>query len=72
MCGSIDSPKRLLSGYSVSKKKVEYMDMKVYKIGWNDILSQDHLYLYLKGQPGQLTENGTMPRITCVEILREV
>ena len=40
------------TSYSVSKKKVEYMDMKVYKIGWNDILSQDHLYLYLKGQPG--------------------
>ncbi|PUA33903.1 MAG: hypothetical protein B7O98_00330 [Zestosphaera tikiterensis] len=53
--------------YSISKRKVEYMDMKVYKIGWNDILSQNHLYLYFKGLPGQPTENSTMLRITGVK-----
>jgi len=59
------------TNYNVSKKRVRYMDMKVYRIGWNDVLSQDHLYLYFKGQPGQPTGKGTMPRITGVKIFQK-
>ncbi len=58
------------SKYYISKKRVWGLWKKAYRVGWADILSQDNLYLYFEGQPGQPIKNGVMPRINGVKISR--
>ncbi len=52
--------------FKVSRKKVSFHGEKFYKISFADIMSNAHLKVYFRGQPGQ---EGTMPRIAGISFM---
>ena len=52
--------------FKVSRKKVSFHGEKFYEISFADIMSNAHLKVYFRGQPGQ---EGTMPRIVGISVM---
>ncbi len=49
--------------FRLAKSRVSFHGLDVYCMKWRDLLTEDILRVYLKGQPGQPEKGGTMPRI---------
>jgi len=57
--------------FQVSRSKEEFHGIELYSMEWRDPITEDELKVFIKGQPGQPKEGGTMPRINAVSIKSE-
>jgi len=54
--------------FQVSRRRKKFYGLELYSVKWTDPISNEGLEIFIKGQPGQPKNGGTMPRFSAIRI----